>query len=82
MKKGIGVLQQHFLELVRHIIQVLLGKIIVFKVTYINEPASLAPRPPCLFLLFFFFLQFVFNKSTSLGGGMLGRRVKHSSSTN
>ena len=78
MKKGIGVLQQQFLELVRHIIQVLLGKIIVFKVTYINEPASLAPRPPCLFLLFF--LQFVFNKSTSLGGGMLGRRV--TSSTN
>lgn len=78
MKKGIGVLQQQFLELVRHIIQVLLGKIIVFKVTYINEPASLAPRPPCLFLLFF--LQFMFNKSTSLGGGMLGRRV--TSSTN
>ena len=78
MKKGIGVLQQQFLELVRHIIQVLLGKIIVFKVSYINEPASLAPRPPCPFLLFF--LQFVFNKSTSLGGGMLGRRV--TSSTN
>ena len=54
VEKGIGVLQQHFLELVRHVIQVLLGKIIV---SYIHEPVSpaLLPGPPCLFSFYLFF---------------------------
>ena len=82
MKKGIGVLQQHFLKLVRHVVQVLLEKIIVVKVSYIHEPVqpALLPSLPVFFLLFV--LQFVFNKLTSLGEGLLGGRVKLSSSTN